>query len=146
MGNKEKSIRLSFMKLVAVVVFVIAVGVFAGVCGTERWSPAFAAALSEKDISGIYSVSLPAASSPGREIELRLNEDGEARFIEDYLDGDPPIESAGQWKFDPDGHKVTVKLPDSEMIFAYADGKLDLVDYDVDVWGENGLSLTKNAD
>ena len=89
MGNKEKSIRLNVMKLVGVVVFVIAVGIFAGVGGTERWSPAFAAALSEKDISGIYSVSLPAASSPGHKIELQLNKDGEARFIEDYLDGSP---------------------------------------------------------
>jgi uncharacterized lipoprotein NlpE involved in copper resistance len=146
MGSKEKSIGLSVMKLAAVVVFVIAAGVFADVCGTGRWSSAFAAALSEKDISGIFSVSLPAASSPGRKIELRLNEDGEARMTEDYLDGDSPIESEGKWKFNPDEHKVTVNFPDNEMIFLYADGKLDLVDYNVDVWGENGLSLTKSAE
>jgi hypothetical protein len=145
MDNK-KCIRLNVMKSVAVVFFVIAAGVLAGVCGTEGWSPVFAAALSEKDISGIFSVSLPAASSPGRKIELRLNEDGKARMTEDYLDGDPPIESEGKWKFNPGENRVTVNFSDNEMIFVYADDKLDLVDYNLDVWGENGLSLTKSTE
>jgi hypothetical protein len=145
MGNKEQSIQLNVMKLLVVGVFVIAVGVFAGICGAERWSPAFAAELSEKDISGAFSASRPAASSPGHKIELQLNENGEARFTEDYMDGDPAIESEGKWKFNPDDHRVTINFPDDEMVFVYADDKLDLVDYDVNVWGENGLSLTKNV-
>jgi hypothetical protein len=146
MGNKEKSVRLNVMKLLVAGVFLIAVGVFVGIRGAERWSPVSAVKLSEKDISGIFSASLPAASSPGHNIELQLNENGEARFTEDYLNGDPAIESEGKWKFDPDDHRVTINFPDNEMIFVYADDKLDLVDYNVSVWGENGLSLTRNVD
>jgi hypothetical protein len=145
MGSKEKSIRVNVMKLLFVGILVIAIGVFTGICGTEKWSPALAAVLSEKDISGVFSASLPAASSPGRKIELQLNENGEARFTEDYLDGDSPIVSEGKWNFSPDEQRVTIKFPDNEMIFVYADGKLDLVDYDVDAWGEDGLSLVKGA-
>ena len=158
MEKKEKRARLSIINLVVVGIFLIAVSIFVGIHSTEKWSSAPTVAwaqndsveasqkrLSKEDLLGVFSASLPSASSPGRNLELRLNEDGKARFIEDYLNEEPPVESEGEWKFDPDKQRVTIDFPDDKMIFNCADGKLELVDYDVDVWGEDGLSLTKNA-
>jgi hypothetical protein len=163
MERKERNACSNVVKGLAVGIFVFAVaaGMFAGIRGDVKWNSASAWAASPEEgnaktsptlfpkteLSGVYGASLPAASSPGRKIELRLDDDGKARFVQDYLNGEPPVESEGEWDFDPDKQRVTIDFPDDpKMAFVYADGTLRLVDYDANVWGENGLSLAKSAD
>jgi hypothetical protein len=51
---------------------------------------------SEK-VSGTYEATLPAASGPGRVLELELNEDQAATLDTDFLDGQEAIVQKGSW-------------------------------------------------
>jgi hypothetical protein len=58
---------------------------------------------------GVYTASLPAADSPGREISVALEADGIVTVTSDYLNDQPPIVETGAWSANPSG-AVTVVL------------------------------------
>lgn len=92
---------------------------------------------------------LPAASSPGRLITLTLNSDNSLTMVADYLNGEAPITQAGAWAEGDDG-RLTVTLTGAPgetdakpevIVFAQEDGQLVAVEYDLAMWGEEGLTL-----
>lgn len=58
---------------------------------------------------GVYTASLPAADTPGRDITVALDADGAVLVTSDYLNGQPPIVETGVWSANPSG-AVTVVL------------------------------------
>lgn len=58
---------------------------------------------------GIYTASLPAADTPGREITVELAADGHVVVTSDYLNDQPPIVETGTWAGNADG-AVTATL------------------------------------
>lgn len=58
---------------------------------------------------GVYSASLPAADTPGRNISVALEADGIVTVTSDYLNDQPPIVETGTWSANPSG-TVTVVL------------------------------------
>lgn len=95
------------------------------------------------------SDTLPAASSPGRVVELVLLDDGTAAMRTDYLNDEAPIVEVGVWE--ETGDTVTVTLsgtPDQEydapvtIVFAVEDDQLVAIEYDAALFGEEGLTLT----
>ncbi len=58
---------------------------------------------------GVYTASLPAADSPGRDISVALEADGVVTVTSDYLNNEPPIVETGTWSANPSG-TVTVVL------------------------------------
>jgi hypothetical protein len=96
-----------------------------------------------------YVASLPAADAAGRIFLLRLNPDGSAEFTTTFL-GKSTIVEKGSWKDSGDG-AITVTLTDRDgkknskpivMKFQKSGATLKLVDYDQNVWGSVGLTLT----
>jgi hypothetical protein len=61
------------------------------------------------DYVGVYTASLPAADTPGREISVALEADGIVTVTSDYLNNQPPIVETGTWSANPSG-TVTVVL------------------------------------
>lgn len=104
------------------------------------------------DYAGTYKALLPAASSPGRDITLTLNADGTVQLSTDYLNDEAPIVEIGTWEANADG-TATVTLTgrpdglvyDNPVIitFTLEDGELTAVVYDVNLYGSEGLRLTK---
>lgn len=102
--------------------------------------------------AGTYTTMLPSASSPGRDITLVLAPDGSAELSTDYLNGEAPIVETGAWVDNGDG-TATVTLigrPDGRVYetptvitFELVNGELVAVDYDVSLYGSEGLRLTK---
>ncbi|MDR0621395.1 MAG: copper resistance protein NlpE [Deltaproteobacteria bacterium] len=101
------------------------------------------ARLTATDFVGFYETRMPAASSPGRIIKLWLRDNGQARMTTDYMEGDPLIVDNGNWRFIRNQQRVVVNLPDESLFFELSDGRLNLVDYDIRVYGINGLSFKK---
>ncbi|HSN78543.1 MAG TPA: copper resistance protein NlpE N-terminal domain-containing protein [Anaerolineae bacterium] len=58
---------------------------------------------------GVYTASLPAADSPGRDVTVALETDGSVVVTSDYLNDQPPIVETGFWSANPSG-AVTVVL------------------------------------
>jgi len=58
---------------------------------------------------GVYTASLPAADTPGRNISVALEADGIVTVTSDYLNDQPPIVETGAWSANPSG-TVTVVL------------------------------------
>jgi hypothetical protein len=58
---------------------------------------------------GVYTASLPAADTPGREITVDLQADGAVTVTSDYLNSQPPIVETGTWSGNASG-TVTVAL------------------------------------
>ncbi len=71
--------------------------------------PAEPAVALPAEFVGVYTTSLPAADSPGRNITVELAADGNATFTSDYLNDQPPIVETGAWSANPSG-AVTVRL------------------------------------
>lgn len=100
-------------------------------------------------LSSTYGATLPAASSPGREVTLTLNPDGLAEMTTDYLNGESPVVEAGIWRTSG-GSVVRVTFDErngeplettSDIIFRVIDGNLVAVVYDRTVYGSAGLVL-----
>lgn len=94
------------------------------------------------------SDTLPAASSPGRVVELVLLDDGTAAMRTDYLNDEPPVVEIGVWEEAED--TVTVTLTgtlDQEydapatIVFAVEDDQLVAAEFDAALFGEEGLTL-----
>jgi NlpE N-terminal domain len=100
-------------------------------------------------LSSTYGATLPAASSPGREITLMLNPGGLAEMTTDYLNGESPVVEAGIWRTSG-GSVVRVTFDErngepmettSDIIFRVINGNLVAVVYDRTVYGSAGLVL-----
>ena len=63
----------------------------------------------------IYRGEAPAASGPGRRIELRLSADGIMTWLTDYRNNRPPITEEGRWN--------AISVEEIEVIFERRDGK-----------------------
>lgn len=94
------------------------------------------------------SDALPAASTPGRVVELVLLDDGTAAMRTDYLNDEAPLVEIGVWEETEDTVTVTLTgSPDQEydeavaIVFAVEDGQLVAVEYDISLFGEEGLTL-----
>ncbi len=95
---------------------------------------------------------LPAASSPGRQMNLILFEDGSVQWLTDFLNDEPQIVELGDWVENDDG-SLTVTLsgrPDREyeepQVVTFElddDGTLTATEYDVEVYGNDGLTFTE---
>jgi LysM repeat protein len=104
------------------------------------------------DFAGTYEATLPSASSPGRDITLTLSPDGTVERSTDYLNDEAPIVEIGTWEAHADG-TATVTLtgrPDGLVYenpdiitFILVNGELIAVDYDLNIYGSEGLQLTK---
>lgn len=103
-------------------------------------------------LEGTYtSGMLPAASTPGREFTLVLNEDGTTTFTGDYKNGDRLVVEKGTWSRADD--RVTLTLVSRfgfpleqpvTHVFAVSEESLVLVDYDNARWGSLGLTLKRS--
>ncbi|MCB0196183.1 MAG: YbaY family lipoprotein [Anaerolineae bacterium] len=120
--------------------------------GQKLWIPVPPADTATPAFAGTYTASLPAADTPGREMTLTLNADGTATRTTDYLNGDAPIEESGSWEDNGDGTvtvtltgRPTVETPDV-ITYALVDDVLTAVEYDVEAYGSEGLSLQKQAE
>ena len=94
------------------------------------------------------SDTLPAASSPGRVVELVLIDNGAAAMRTDYLNDEEPIVEIGAWELTDDSLTVTLTgRPDQEydeavtIVFADEGDQLVAVEYDETLFGEEGLVL-----
>jgi hypothetical protein len=94
------------------------------------------------------SDTLPAASSPGRVVELVLLDDGSAAMRTDYLNDEAPLVEVGVWEEGADTLTVTLTgSRDQEydapvtIVFTIADDQLVATEYDVSLFGEEGLTL-----
>ena len=63
----------------------------------------------------IYRGEAPAASGPGRRIELRLSADGTMSWLTDYRNNRPPITAEGRWN--------AISVEEIEVIVERRDGK-----------------------
>jgi uncharacterized lipoprotein NlpE involved in copper resistance len=104
------------------------------------------------DFVGTYAASLPAASGPGRQVTLVLNADNTVQLSTDFQNGKPPIVEVGTWQDNGDG-TVTVMLtgradgtpfnqPDV-ITFGLQGNELRAIAWDTNVYGSEGLTLTK---
>lgn len=123
--------------------------------GQKLWIPVAETEPTASTFVGVYTASLPAASSPGREMTLTLNADGSATRSTDYLNGEAPIEEIGTWQDNGDG-TATVTLtgrPDGTtyespdvITFQLTDNTLTAIDYDEKKYGSEGLTLQKQTE
>lgn len=101
---------------------------------------------------GRYKARLPAASSPGRDVTLTLNADGTVELSTDYLNGEAPIVEIGTWNADADGTASVALTGRAEglvyeapvvIVFQLMKGELVAVEYDVSLYGSEGLRLAR---
>jgi putative lipoprotein len=102
---------------------------------------------------GVYTASVPAASSPGQAITLSLTADA-AQLSVDYLNGEAPIVETGIWQDNGDG-TATVTLSGradgtlyeapSIIKFQLENNTLTAVEYDPTLYGSEGLILQKQT-
>ena len=71
------------------------------------------AAVASPDYFGTFTVSLPAADSPGRIVTAELAEDGSVQVTSDYQNGQPPIVETGTWQANADG-SLSVSLTEQD--------------------------------
>lgn len=113
--------------------------------GQKLWLPA-------SKFVGSYGASLPAASSPGREISLKLKLDNSAELSTDYLNGEVPIIETGFWQDNGDSTAtlslsgrtdgVVYEAP-TVVTFQLNGMTLTAVEYDETLFGSEGLTLTR---
>lgn len=105
-------------------------------------------AMESAPVAYFQSDTLPAASSPGRVIELVFFDDGTAFMRTDFLNDEAPIDEIGVWEQADD--TVTVTLlgrPDQEydeavvIVFADEGDQLVAVEYDESLYGTEGFVL-----
>ncbi|MCB9078395.1 MAG: YbaY family lipoprotein [Anaerolineaceae bacterium] len=118
--------------------------------GQKLWIPVAETAAAA--FAGIYTASLPAADTPGRDMTLTLDANGAAARTIDYLNGKAPIEENGAWQDNGDG-TATVTLTgrpglESPDVITYrlTGDTLTAIDYDLEVYGAEGLSLQKQTE
>jgi uncharacterized lipoprotein NlpE involved in copper resistance len=97
------------------------------------------------------SDTLPAASSPGRQIKLIFYDDNSAEMITDYMNDEAPVVEVAQWSENVDG-TVTLTITgqiDREYVepnviaFELQGEELVSVEWDESLYGSEGLTLTQ---
>jgi len=100
-------------------------------------------------VEGVYSATLPAASSPGRKVTLTLNKDQTAKMESDYMNGKPIIVEAGSWEFAPDKSIIVNLMMQYEgtirevIVFVKNGDMLNSTQHDQNLYGTEGLKLNK---
>ena len=118
--------------------------------------PLASAELAAEETGTLVFVSelLPSADTSGRVVSLALANDGGAALATDYLNDEAPIVELGQWEDNGD-ETLTVMLLGTEdadydepvvIVFAVDGDILTAVEYDQELYGEEGLLLTLLAD
>ncbi|MFN8460057.1 MAG: copper resistance protein NlpE N-terminal domain-containing protein [Anaerolineae bacterium] len=115
--------------------------------GQKLWIPA-------SKFVGVYGASLPAASSPGRQMTLTLNLDNSAQLSSDYLNGEAPIVEIGTWQ-DNGNNTATVSLSGRldgvvyeapvAITFRLEGSTLTATEYDQTLYGSAGLTLQRQV-
>ncbi|MCL4298272.1 MAG: copper resistance protein NlpE N-terminal domain-containing protein [Anaerolineae bacterium] len=115
--------------------------------GQQLWLP-------DSKFVGTYQASLPAASSPGRQMSLTLRLDGTAELSTDYLNGEAPVVETGTWQDNNDG-TATVSLTGQAggvvyeapvvITFQLRGNTLTAVAYDQTLYGSEGLTLERQG-
>jgi heat shock protein HslJ/uncharacterized lipoprotein NlpE involved in copper resistance len=113
--------------------------------GQQLWLP-------DSKFVGTYQASLPAASSPGRDMSLSLKLDNAAELSADYRNGEAPIVETGTWQDNNDG-TATVSLTgqaggvvyEAPVVITFRlDGStLTAVAYDQTLYGSEGITLER---
>ncbi|GIK40643.1 MAG: hypothetical protein BroJett011_44760 [Chloroflexota bacterium] len=113
--------------------------------GQQLWLP-------DSKFVGTYQASLPAASSPGREMSLTLRLDSTAELSADYLNGEAPIVETGTWQ-DNNDVTATVSLTGQAggvvyeapvvITFQLNGSTLTAVAYDQTLYGSEGITLDR---
>ena len=93
---------------------------------------------------------LPAADTAGRVLSLALSENGGAALATDYLNGEDPIVEIGTWEQTDDGNLLVTLLGTEEeeyaepvaFVFAQDGDTLTTIEWDTDLYGSEGLTLT----
>lgn len=102
-------------------------------------------------LTGTWTVTLPAASSPGRTVTLALNPDMTARMTTDYQNAEPPLVDVGTWRANGQGMaEVTLRREGQNsapinMTFKGDATSLTAVDYDKAAWGSAGLTFMRTG-
>lgn len=113
--------------------------------GQQLWLP-------NSKFVGTYQATLPAASSPGREMSLRLRLDNTAELSSDYRNGHAPIVETGTWQDNKDG-AASVSLTGQAggvvyeapvvLTFRLDGNTLTAVEYDKTLYGSEGITLKR---
>jgi hypothetical protein len=100
---------------------------------------------------GTYRGELPAASSPGRTLELDLLPDDSAVLTTDYQNGEAPIIETGTWEATGE-NEITLTLTGAGeeayeepviIVFAAEGDTLRATEYDEDLYGSAGITVQK---
>ncbi|MFN2169500.1 MAG: copper resistance protein NlpE N-terminal domain-containing protein, partial [Anaerolineae bacterium] len=105
------------------------------------------------DFVAVYEAMLPAADSPGRHITLVVGADNTVQMTTDYMNGEDPIVQEGTWQLNDD-RTVTVTITGQDgqlyiepktITFSLDDDRLAAIDYDLTIYGKNGLKLERQG-
>ncbi len=110
-----------------------------------------AAKVQAPEYAGTYSAQLPAADSPGRAVTLTLAEDGSATMATDYQNGRRPVVEIGTWEANPEGTATVTLAAQGKrkyfeplvIVFQLEGNTLTSVAYDTNLYGQEGLTLTR---
>ena len=100
-------------------------------------------------VEGTYFSTLPAASTPGRNIKLTLNKDQTAKMESDHMNGQPIIVEVGSWEFAPDKSIIVNLMMEYEgtirevIVFTKKGDMLNSTQHDQNIYGTEGLKLKK---
>lgn len=113
--------------------------------GQQLWLP-------NSKFVGAYQATLPAASSPGREMSLTLRLDSTAELSSDYRNGEAPVVETGTWQDNGEG-TATVSLTGQAsgvvyeapvvLTFQLNGSTLTAVEYDRTLYGSEGITLKR---
>ncbi len=138
-------------------VLIVATLLLFGLLAALPAATALAAAPAQSAPTGdpvIYqSAEMPSASSPGRVVTLTLDSTGVATISTDYMNGEDPIVEDGAWVQIGDELSVTLtgrgdltyETPEQIVFTEQADGSLEATEYDINVYGNEGLTLLPAA-
>jgi heat shock protein HslJ len=103
-------------------------------------------------LAGRFQGTLPAASSPGRDMTLVLGTEHQAYLTTDYRNGEPPIQQEGTWRASEPGRAVVElrfqggePVPPAVLAFAREGDVLRPVEHDTTRYGSEGLTLSLAA-
>lgn len=96
---------------------------------------------------GYYEATLPAASSPGRQISLSISAPGEAQMTTDYMNSTPEIVQMGNWAMQDSGRMmitlVTVGSGNPQKDTLYFRQDEESLRYEGSSYGSDGLMLVR---
>lgn len=108
-------------------------------------------AADQSDAAATYRTILPSDSGDALLVTLTLDPDGSVSLITDHLDdeaGEEPVEQTGMWETADNGNMI-IKVTDGEGVesiyeFEMRDGHLHGLEYDITLFGKQGLPLRRH--